>query len=238
MKFSGKWMILVALLGVIPFLFSPFMLNAAGNGDQDRGTLKLNKTLFKPSEEIKVFFVGQADFENNAWIGIIPSTVPHGKESDADAHDIAYQYLSGQLKGEKIFQAPNRQGDYDMRMFNTDNNGIEITSITFQVSGGTSDATLRVEPEVAKPGETLRVYFTAPGTLPDNAWIGLIPSKIPHGDEGVNDQHDIAYKYLSGKTSGVMEFQAPDEPGSYDFRLNESDDGGKELASVSFEVKK
>ncbi len=33
-----------------------------------------------------------------------------------------------------------------------------------------------------------------------------------------------------------MEFIAPSVPGSYDLRMNESDDGGRELASITFTV--
>jgi hypothetical protein len=34
-----------------------------------------------------------------------------------------------------------------------------------------------------------------------------------------------------------MEFIAPSAPGSYDLRMNESDNGGRELASVTITVR-
>jgi len=64
----------------------------------------------------------------------------------------------------------------------------------------------------------------------------MIPSKVPHGDENVNDQHDIQYQYLQKKGSGVMKFVAPPEGGAYDFRLNSSDSDGVEITSVTFQV--
>ncbi len=85
------------------------------------------------------------------------------------------------------------------------------------------------------PGETLLVHFTAP-PLPRDAWAGVIPSHIDHGDEAVNDQHDVEYEYLEGRTSGTLQLHAPTTPGSYDIRLNSTDAGGIELASVTFEV--
>ena len=59
------------------------------------------------------------------------------------------------------------------------------------------------------PNEEIKLHFTAPASFPNNAWIGLIPSNVPHGDETVNDQNDIDYEYISGRTSGTMIFKAP-----------------------------
>lgn len=69
--------------------------------------------------------------------------------------------------------------------------------------------------------------------LTDKAWIGVIPSATTHGSEATNDGVDLSYKYLSGSSAGTASMVAPAAPGNYDIRLN---DGGKELASVSFVV--
>ena len=86
------------------------------------------------------------------------------------------------------------------------------------------------------PGEEIRVSFRASADYAGNAWVGIIPSNVAHGSEAVNDQHDITYQYLEKRTSGVLVFQAPAQPGAYDFRMNDRDDNGKEVASVSFQV--
>jgi hypothetical protein len=83
------------------------------------------------------------------------------------------------------------------------------------------------------PGEEIRVSFVALPTKTSNAWIGIIPSQIPHGNELVNDHHDLSYQYLRGGTFGELVFTAPTQTGSYDFRMN---DNGKEIASTSFKV--
>ena len=70
------------------------------------------------------------------------------------------------------------------------------------------DISLWLEKTTFAPNEEINVHFTAPASFPSNAWIGLIPSNIPHGDETVNDQNDIAYEYISGRTSGVMTFSS------------------------------
>src|SRR3972149_7066205 len=88
-----------------------------------------------------------------------------------------------------------------------------------------------------KVGETIHFTFHAPAGLKDNAWIGLIPSEVKHGSEAENDKYDLTYQYLSGKTKGMMMFTGPDKPGKYDLRLNSTDENGKELGFISFEVK-
>ena len=55
---------------------------------------------------------------------------------------------------------------------------------------------------------------------------GIIPAKIEHGRESLNDQPDLAYLYLEGKTSGVLTFAAPRNPGRYDLRMHDTDSGG------------
>jgi len=95
---------------------------------------------------------------------------------------------------------------------------------------------LRLEKTRFAPGEEMRVSFQASADYAGNAWVGIIPSNVAHGNEAVNDQNDLTYQYLEKRTSGVLVFKAPGEPGAYDFRMNDRDDNGKEVASVSFQV--
>ena len=97
--------------------------------------------------------------------------------------------------------------------------------------------TVALTQTVVEPGEEITVNFTAEGNLGNNAWIGIVPSEIKHGDENENDEHDIAYQYTGDKTSGNLLFVAPADSGSYDFRFNSTDGNGVEIASVTFQVK-
>jgi|GEM_PF-6712072 len=97
-------------------------------------------------------------------------------------------------------------------------------------------ASLTLEKNTFAPGEEIKVVFTAPAGLAESAWIGIIPSNVEHGSEPVNDQHDLTYRYFKS-TSGSLIFKAPAQPGSYDFRMNDSDSNGREIASVNFIVK-
>jgi hypothetical protein len=100
------------------------------------------------------------------------------------------------------------------------------------VSGG---GTLNLDKTRFVPGESIVVRFTASSNWPSDAWVGIIPASIPHGNEAVNDQHDITYQYLGKRTAGSLTFTAPGL-GNWDFRLHDTDGGGKEFASVTFVV--
>ena len=119
--------------------------------------------------------------------------------------------------------------------------------ITISSAGGSGKSTVddTAEPEFAgikitlprssfKSGENIDFSFTAP-ELPGDAWIGIVPAEIPHGDEAVNDQHETSYKYLEGRTSGGFTLPNPGL-GEWTLRLHDTDDNGRELAYVPFKV--
>ncbi len=200
-------------------------------------TLKLDKATFMPGEKANVHFTAPSTFDGNAWIGIIPSKVPHGSEEENDKHDLAYQYLNKKVSGTLVFNVPTEPGSYDFRMHDTDSDGKEVASVTFTVKGGDGTATLKLDKAVFSAGEKIVVSFTAPATFKGNAWVGIIPSSVPHGSEAENDKHDLSYQYLDKKVAGTLTFTAPKKAGAYDFRMNDTDTDGKEVASVPFTVK-
>jgi hypothetical protein len=209
-----------------------FFLSCQGG----KATLSLEKNTFACGEEIKLSFTAPANFSEQAWVGIIPSDVPHGTEDQNDDNDIAYQYLNKQTEGELIFMAPGKAGAYDLRMNDTDDHGKEVASVSFIVKVVTEGAELTLDKDTYAPGEEIRLTFTAPDVFGPNAWVGIIPSDVPHGSEEENDQHDISYMYLEKKTKGLFVFKAPDKPGAYDFRMHDTDDHGNEITYVGFTV--
>jgi hypothetical protein len=216
----------------IIFFFLSFMLVFSAQAQ----SLKLDKIEYKPGESVKVHFSTPANLPANAWVGIIPSTVPHGSESENDKHDLAYQYLGKKTSGTLTFTAPNSPGLYDFRMNDSDSNGKEIATVSFSV-GGSSYGSLRLEKYNYQPNNEIKVHFVASASFQGNAWVGIIPSGVPHGSEGENDKHDLSYQYLSKKTAGTLIFKAPAKPGLYDFRMNDTDNNGKEVTYVTFSVK-
>ena len=190
-----------------------------------------------PGVTLKVTFEVPGGLDKNAWIGIIPAAVPHGDEAVNDQHDVAYQYLAGATHGTFSFEAPMQPGAWDARLNENDSGGRELASASFTVRApDVSGVQLSVDETSYLPGDSIVVSFSGTGELPQQAWIGLIPSSVPHGDEAVNDQHDVQYEYLQQRAAGTVTFEAP-APGRWDVRLNENDTGGREIASTSFEVR-
>jgi hypothetical protein len=166
--------------------------------------------------------------------------VPHGSESQNDKYDLAYQYLKKRTSGTMVFKAPPQPGRYDIRMHDTDNNGKEVASLSFNVGPETGPAAdqspLRLDKTSFAPGDQITVHFTTPAVFPPDAWIGIIPSQAPHGSESENDKYDLTYQYMGGQSAGTLVFPAPVQPGSYDFRMHDTDNNGREVASITFTV--
>lgn len=100
----------------------------------------------------------------------------------------------------------------------------------------TASITITSGAGVFAPGESIEIAFTASPSFMEDAWIGIIPSSIPHGSEAENDLHDLDYQYLMGQSTGTMTFNAPADAGQYDFRMHDTDNNGVEVASASFTV--
>jgi len=113
--------------------------------------LWLDKTTFAPREQMTVHFTAPASFEDNAWVGIFPADVPHGKEETNDLNKLIFQYLRKRTSGELVFSGPTRPGSYDLRMNDTDTNGTEVATITFTV-----EAPAPQQPEQAAPVQPAR----------------------------------------------------------------------------------
>ncbi len=225
---------LVAFLAAAMCLLSVSAFAQAGGA-----SLTIPKRGYAPGESITATFNAPPGLPNNAWVGVIPSSVPHGSEVTNDQNDISYKYLEGKTYGTLVFTAPTTPGNYDLRMNSSDNSGAELTYVSFTVSGGAapSPASLSLNTYSVSPGGSIAVTFSAPAGLSSNAWIGIIPSWVAHGSEATNDQYDLSYQYLQGRTSGTLYFSAPTTPGSYDFRMHSTDDNGTELTSVTFSVR-
>ena len=197
--------------------------------------VQLDKEVYRPGEQIDVTVIG-ADLSPEGWVGIVASTVEHGSEVTNDENDLDFRKLD-QLDGLNM-AAPLEPGHYDMRLNDNDNEGKELASRGFEVAGEPpSQVKLELLAESVKPGQKIVVKFEVPGGLDRSAWLGLVPSAVAHGKESVNDENDTGFVHLEGRTIGRAELVAPPEPGSYDVRLNDNDSDGKEIGSVTLEVK-
>ncbi|MBI5914616.1 MAG: hypothetical protein HY842_04510 [Bacteroidetes bacterium] len=211
----------------------------AGGASTGESKLWLDKNSFAPGEAITVHFTAPGTFAANAWVGMLPANIEHGSEANNDGYDMAYQYLNKRTSGTLTFTAPNQAGSYDFRMNDTDDNGKEVASVVFSVgtaAGSGGEASLKLDKTVFAPGESITVHFTASANYAANAWVGILPANIEHGSEAKNDGYDLTYQYLNKRTTGTLTYTAPNQKGSYDFRMNDTDDNGKEVAYVVFRV--
>lgn len=191
--------------------------------------------VFASGTKFTVRFEAAQTFHDNAWLGVVPSDVPHGSELVNDQHNLGYRYIRGRTAGEDVLTAPSQPGDYDVRLHDSDNNGREVASAAFTVETATGKVWL--DKNEFTSAENMEVHFSAP-VLGDKAWVGIIPSDIPHGSESENDRHDVSYKYVHGDPNGTVALTTPSAVGSYDVRLHDTDNNGSEIASVTFNVVK
>lgn len=189
-----------------------------------------------PGGTVVVHFEAAPTFHDNAWVGVVPSEVPHGNEAENDRYDVDYEYLKKRTSGTLELQAPAHVGSYDVRMHDSDHYGREVASASFEVVevGGK----VWLDKTDFATGEVMAVHFEVPPGLNPRAWAGIVPSEVPHGDEATNDKHDVSYQYLNGRAEGTLSFSAPSTEGSFDIRLHDSDGGGSEIASVTFSISK
>ncbi|MBF0277045.1 MAG: DUF1566 domain-containing protein [SAR324 cluster bacterium] len=118
---------------IIFSLFGSIVLISIATHSAEAQNLLIGKYIFTPGEEIQVQFDAQSNYAENAWIGIVPSQIVHGRESENDKNNMGYQYLSKKTRGTLSFKAPNSNGAYDLRMHDTDDNGREVASVSFSV---------------------------------------------------------------------------------------------------------
>jgi|GEM_PF-885975 len=201
---------------------------------QSPASLTLDRTRYAPSEKITVRFTAPEVYPNNSWVGIIPAEVEHGSRELNGQHDIQYLYLQGKTEGELTFN-PVAPGKWSLRL---NAFSIETASVDFEVAEtvvppGQLQPSLSLDRHVYAPSEKITVRFTAPEAYPNNTWVGIIPAEVEHGSRSINDQHDVQYQYLSGKTEGELTFNAV-KVGQWSFRLNAFT---SETASVDFEVR-
>lgn len=97
---------------------------------------------------------------------------------------------------------------------------------------------MKLDKDVYEQGEQIIVTLTYKGTPLEDAWVGIVPAEIEHGDEYLNDDYDVDYYYILSKEPGEeFVFETWLEPGDYSMRINENDNGGIELGWLDFKVK-
>jgi hypothetical protein len=99
------------------------------------GSMTLDRTEVGPSEPIVVTLVLNMPIGDDAWVGVVPTDTPHGREEYGEAAYLSYAYVAYAEDGKLTLYAPEQTGTYDIRLYNTDNGeyGVELASETFTV---------------------------------------------------------------------------------------------------------
>lgn len=191
----------------------------------------------------------------NAIAFLVPKHIAHGNYQTAweNADSVLYDesFNDERLYGtDGEWAMPSNFWDYEIRIFNDyqSDTAVELafvplaakaevkigeliqlkTASNLKVNGLTLDKT---EYKVGD-NEEITGNLDAEG-FSDEAWIGIVPSGVPHGDEERNDTYDTDYEYLSALENGKFALTIPESAGTYDLRFN---DGKVEIAYMSFVV--
>ena len=100
-----------------------------------QAVIRLSKSSFKPGEAITGSYTSSKKLDRDAWFGVIPATVPHGSEEQADQHDLK-RLTVGNAEGSRPFSlsVTLESGLYTLRMFDDDDAGQEVVSVPFRVA--------------------------------------------------------------------------------------------------------
>lgn len=188
-------------------------------------------------EAVTITWASDPGWPGQAWVGIVPAHVPHGSSAENDRNDVAYAFIpEGEATGIATLPAPSLPGEWTVRLH--DGRGAEVAHAAFTVrTPDYSSSTLAVDPPRAHPLDTLTVTWSVPQGLPPRAWVGLLPAGAPHANAAEADAYDVAYRFLSGKTSGTWQLPAPEQADTWHLTLF-SDEGpsGQLVTDTRFSV--
>jgi hypothetical protein len=187
------------------------MYNTSG---QEMGSLNFNVKVptitatpasVKTCELITVSYAGAPGYDND-WIAMY-------KSGSSDSSFTSRQYLGGKENGTVILDAPD-PGTYDFRIFENDSYTRLATSSSIEVKIFKGNKVVASPSHVAPGGKVTVNYWGAP---PEGT--GII------GMYGMNrpDKFPVGKRPVGSDNCGVMTWQLPAEPGSYDFRMFRSD---------------
>ena len=172
-----------------PIAAPPKPLGIGAQGP-DGIALRLNRSSFRPGDKMGISFVVPKSIE--AWIGL----------EGVQGRD---QYLGTNQSGQLIWEAPEMEGSYRLRMHDQD--GEELLSLSFNVSL----PRLSAWPSIVGTCENIQVSFSGSSGQRED-WIGMFQPDSPDA---------LSKEILKGEQSGNATFYAP-VTGTYEFRMFEA----------------
>ena len=192
--------------------------------------LNSDTRIYSPGTSVEfVYQVDESLLKSSPWIGIVPSDIPHGEESENDKHDLTYIYFDAN-QGQKSIRAPSKEGFYDLRMHDTDFNGKELAYISFEVKEDTDlQPVITTDKQVYNPGEAISITFKNAPAETSKDWIGVYRTSS-------DESGYLSWQYLDGKETGELTFTSPRDAGEYNIRLFNDDSYNTIAVSHAFQV--
>ena len=198
---------------------------------EDLVALKTDRNAYKPAQAIEVQLTLHTSLSDQAWLGIFSASTPH---EDPKGY-LAYEYIRTGNEEPYRFMAPEKPGDYELRVFD-DTFGNEITHTSFRVglfSG--KNLSLTTDRSSYDPQETVKLHVVADKEFPRHAWVGMYTDDTRNDGDALEDY--LEFRYLDKRTETDLLFQAPAEKGKYLFKMVSSQNGTL-VATTSFTIKR
>jgi outer membrane protein OmpA-like peptidoglycan-associated protein len=197
----------------------------------DLVTLRIDREAYQPAAPLKAYITLRTTLSDQAWLGIFPTDTPH----NVPRNYLAYEYIRQGSEKPYLFKAPEKPGDYDVRVFD-DNFGNEITSVAFQVgSFNAENLSLATDKPDYDPQASIKLHFVADKDFPREAWVGMYTGDIQETGDTVDGL--LSYEYLEKRTEADLHFIAPAKKGKYHFKMVTSNNGTV-VATTPFTIKR
>lgn len=175
------------------------------------------------ASEMTVSVQTEGEIPGKAWIGIVPAGVSH-TERDSDDHDVSWEWLKNVQDGAVTLNTPNTIGEYEIRCFDADD-GVakEVACIPIRTTyRGCMGAQLSVKNRYVAPGSEVKISASLSGEIPDDAWIGFVPSDAGHSEDE-SDAVNGDWSWAKDISDGGYVIKAPSAEGNYDIRIFDGD---------------
>jgi Ca-activated chloride channel family protein len=167
-------------------------------------SVSANCTRVTCSGSLSVSWTAPSGRPSSDWIGLF-------KVGDPNTLYAWWNYSGGSASGTLNLNAPTQAGSYEFRYLLAGGHTDAARSAPIQVETPAVTYSLTPSATSVSAGGALSVSWTAPSGRPASDWIGLFKSGSPNTAYGW-------WKYTQGAQSGVMNLNAPTEPGIYEFR--------------------
>jgi len=160
---------------------------------------------------------------DSAWVGVF--------EPESLTRRVYIDYVYVNKQNSLTLTAPTKRGEHLLALF-TEEDAVKPTStLSFNVEIIDSvNVQLTVNKQNLNPTESVEVNLSLPGKLGEQAWVGIFPEDQAHNTV----KGYLSYQYIKQRRSFI--FTAPEQPGKYQFRLFDSENGN-ELAATEVNVK-